>query len=68
MVMPACCCKVLSCKHVLTPNCIPTHVIVSIAIFAISFNSIAPTAIICIRHFPLSCKQPLQPLAAASPA
>jgi hypothetical protein len=66
MVMPACCCMMLSCKHVLRYTAIPAHVIIPISIFAVTFNSIAPTAIISISHITLPCKQPLQAFAAAA--
>jgi hypothetical protein len=65
MVVAACCCVMLSCKHVLPSYC---FMFLSVSIFAVSVSSITPTAIICFTHIPLSCKQPLEPLAAAPAA
>jgi hypothetical protein len=56
MVVAACCCMMLSCKHMLPSYC---FMFLSVSIFAIPVSSITPTAIICFTHVPLACKQPL---------
>jgi hypothetical protein len=65
MMVAACCCVMLSCKQMLASYCL---MLLTVSLFAISLSRIPPTAVIRIGQLTLSCKQPLQPFAAAPAA